>query len=194
MSTLKYAKIAPDIWKALDAIPRTGWVKRGVSNPESVQKHIILCRELVTKLVIDLPEFSVAEISEIQDILEVHDYPEYINGDQVIVTEDQEEKKKLKLEKFQREYDAMIEITKDLGDIGAEMFNLWLRFEKENDRISIFAKQIDKFQSIEKAFEYEKRGENVFVQDFIDGYRDEIIHPVLVKRMLRIEQLCKKRS
>ena len=191
---LKYAKVAPDVWAALDTIPRTGWVKRKVKNPESVQQHIVSCRDLVRELIIHLTEFSNSDILEILDILEVHDYPEKINGDEVIVTNDPEEKKRLKAEKFKREYAAMIEITKPFGLRGKEMFNLWLRFEKGEDRNSIFAKEIDKYQSIEKAFFYEDNWRKVFAQDFIDYYRNDIIHPVLKIKIIAIEKICKKRN
>ncbi len=193
-SELKYAKIVPDVWNALDEIHREGWVRRGVKNPESVQKHTTSCRELVCELIIYLTEFSNNDISEILDILEVHDYPEKINGDEVIVTNDPEEKKRLKAEKFKREFAAMLEITKPLGFKGKEMFNLWLRFEKGEDKNSIFAKEIDKYQSIEQAFFYEDNWEKVFAQDFINSYRNEILHPILKKRISMIEKICKRKK
>jgi 5'-deoxynucleotidase YfbR-like HD superfamily hydrolase len=188
---LKFAKVATDVWEALNQIPRTGWVRRGVKDSESVQAHIISCRELVIDLIDGQTEFSMSDILEILNILEVHDYPEKINGDEVIVTYDPIEKKKLKAEKFIREYNAMYELTKNLGDVGKGMFNLWLRFEKENDRLSSFAKQIDKYQSIEKAFEYQQKGEKVRAQDFIDYYKDDITHPLLKEKMLKIEKRAK---
>ena len=191
---LKYAKIVPDVWNALDEIPREGWVRRGVKNPESVQKHSTSCRDLVRELVIHLAEFSNSDILEILDILEVHDYPEKINGDEVIVTNDPEEKKRLKAEKFKREYAAMLEITKPLGSKGKEMFSLWLRFEKGEDKNSIFAKEIDKYQSIEQAFFYEDNWKKVFAQDFINYYRNDIVHPVLKMRIMAIEKVCKKKK
>ena len=38
---LKYASLVPDVWQALNEIPRTGWVNRKVKNPESVQEHTV---------------------------------------------------------------------------------------------------------------------------------------------------------
>lgn len=191
---LRYQESFPEIWKALEGIPRTGWVKRKVLNPESVKEHIISCRELVISLIADLPEFSMSEILEILNMLEVHDYPEKITGDGVITTKNLEERKKLKAEKFRNEYDAMFEISKNSGEIGKGVFNLWLRFEKNDDRLSIFAKQIDKYQSIEKAWEYEQRGEKVRAEDFINGYLEEITHPLLRRKMFAIKRLCKQSS
>ena len=34
------------VWKALDKIPRTGWVQWGIPNPETVAEHTISARKL----------------------------------------------------------------------------------------------------------------------------------------------------
>ncbi|MFZ2072299.1 MAG: HD domain-containing protein [Minisyncoccia bacterium] len=185
---LKYAEIAKDVWQALNEIPREGWVRRKVKNPETVQEHSISSRNLVIDMIDLLPEFSTKDILDILDILEVHDYPEKIDGDKVIVTYDKEEKKRLEEEKFISEFNAMSEICNGLGLDGKDIFKLWLRFEEKIDAMSIFAKQIDKYQSIEKAFEYQQKGEKVRAQDFIDYYRNDIVHPVLKQRISYIEK------
>ena len=186
---LRYTDVIPEAWEALDKIPRIGWVKRGVKKPETVREHTISCRKLVIELIDSLTEFSMSDILEILNMLEVHDLPEVKTGDEPVITYNEEEKKKLKAEKFFREYNAMMEITKPLGTKGKEIFNLWLRFEKEDDRQSLFAKQIDKYQSIEKALWYQKNGESVVAQDFIDYYKKDIVHPVLKKRMNDMKKL-----
>jgi 5'-deoxynucleotidase YfbR-like HD superfamily hydrolase len=125
-------------------------------------------------------------------MLEVHDWPETIIGDEVIVTYDKKEKEKLKDSKFQRELEAMLKIIFSAkSNLDAEVLRLWTYFEKRQDEKSLFARQIDKYQSIEKAWEYQQKGENVLVQDFIDYYREDITHKILKEKMLKIENLAK---
>jgi hypothetical protein len=61
--------------------------------------------------------------------------------------------------------------------------NLWLRFEEQGDFVSQFAKQLDIYQAMEKASEYEKAGEPVTAKEFIDYSEKDITHPVLVQRI-----------
>jgi len=188
---LKYANLFPEVWEKLGEIPRTGWVNRNVKNPETVRDHTISCRNLVINMIDVLTEFSMSDILDILNMLEVHDWGETIIGDQVIVTYNKEEKEKLKKLKFKREYDAMrIILSNGVDSPSAQVLTFWIRFEKRQDNKSSFAKQIDKFQSIEKAWEYQQKGENVLVQDFINYYKNDIVHPILKKRMLEIEKLA----
>ncbi|MCX6755512.1 MAG: HD domain-containing protein [Candidatus Nomurabacteria bacterium] len=183
---LKYSELAPDVIKSLSELPRTGWVDRKVTNPETVQEHIIAVRELVISEIQNLDDFSPQEINETLDMLEVHDWPESDKkvGDIVIVTYDLEEKKRLKELKFKLELEAMTKICTPLGERGRRIFDLWMRFEKKEDRISIFANQVDKYQPFEKAFEYEERGEKkVSTQEFIDYSEKVIVYPALLRRL-----------
>lgn len=185
---LKYAHYAPDVWNALNELPRTGWVERDVSNPETVQEHTISLIKFAISILDLLPEFSVAENQEILNMLEVHDWPEAITGDEVIVTKDESEWRRLRQEKFIRELDAMTTICKNVPMFGDEIFNLWLRFEEGKDPVSKFARDIDKFQVVEKAFEYELKGENVFTPEFIEYSERIITHPLLIHKLSKIKE------
>lgn len=185
---LKFAHHAPDVWNALQELPRTGWVERGVSNPETVQEHTIALREFTISILDFLPEFSDTENQEILNMLEVHDWPEAITGDEVIVTRDENEWRRLREEKFQREHTAMTTICEAIPIFGFEIFNLWLRFEEGRDPVSRFARQIDKYQVVEKAFEYEQRGEKVHTPEFIEYSEKIISHPLLLKKLLHLKE------
>lgn len=185
---LTYAAYAPDTWRSLNNLLRTGWVNRGIKDPESVQEHIINCRDLVISLFDQLTEFSEKDIEDILHMLEVHDWPEALVGDQVIITKDEALSKKLKEEKYREEKAAMSRICKNLGETGAEIFALWLRYEEGRDPATLFARQVDKYQAIEKAFEYEQKGERVSTQEFIDHVKQEITHPVLMRRIAEIKK------
>jgi 5'-deoxynucleotidase YfbR-like HD superfamily hydrolase len=49
-SLLRLETVAPDVYQSLDDLKRTGWVNRGVENPESVKEHtealLVLAEEL----------------------------------------------------------------------------------------------------------------------------------------------------
>jgi putative hydrolase of HD superfamily len=186
---LKYASIAPDVIERLQALKRTGWVKRNVRNPESVQEHSVALRDLVISEMNSLTEFSAKEKEELLDMLEIHDWAESDPnvGDRVILKNDAY-KEILKKEKSKAELEAMVKICENLGNKGKIILELWKRFESEQDPLSSFAHQVDKLQAMEKAFEYEKEGQNVSAQDFIEYDEERIIHPVLVKRLQTLKQ------
>lgn len=176
---LRFAHHVPDIWIALEELPRRGWVDRGVKKPESVQDHTISLRGIgfETKL-------SDYNKSFLLDMLEVHDWPEgVLKIDEVIVTRDAEEKRNKKAIKFEKEYSALRGVCDKLGGMGSEIFNLWLRFEKSDDPLASFARQIDKYQAIEKALEYERTQGIKCFKDFHDYSRNEIKHPFLIRRL-----------
>ena len=182
-SELKFARLAPEVWKKLGEIPRTGWVIRDVENPETVQEHTLALRELVRSFSEALTEFSAEDKQELLDILEVHDWPEAIDGDKLTVTADPEERKKLKEAKFVSEQNAMVKIVESLGEEGKNIFMLWLRFELSDDPVAAFARQLDKYQAVEKAYEYEKSQGKPLFKEFADYAVGDITHPVLVKRV-----------
>ena len=187
---LKFASLAPDVIEELARLPRTGWLRRGIKNPESVQEHIVSLRELAVSLFNSLPELSEQDRQDILDMLEVHDWPEAIAGDQVILEKDKN-KDALRKEKFEIERQAMMDISKKLGVKGEEIFRLWLRFEEGQDEPASFAGQLDKYQAIEKAFQYESEGEKVSTLEFIENAEKDIKHPILVQRLSELRHKLK---
>lgn len=149
---LKLEKVAPEVYQALQDLKRTGWVDKGVENPESVKEHtealLVLAEELTSFL-------TEEEIDGLIDMLEVHDWPEAINGDEVILELNPDNRKVLKEVKFENERKALVKICEDLPN-GEEIMALWLRFENSNDPAAEFGRQLDKYQAVEKALEYEQ--------------------------------------
>jgi putative hydrolase of HD superfamily len=186
---LKYANIAPDVIDRLQALKRTGWVRRGVHDPESVQEHSVACRALVVSEINSLTEFSVKEKEELLDMLEIHDWAESdpAVGDLVILKTNTN-RETLKKEKIKLELEAIVKICEKLGDKGKIILELWKKFENGQDPLSSFAHQVDKLQAMEKAFEYEQEGQTVSAQDFIEHDEERIVHPVLVKRLQALKQ------
>ena len=176
---LRFAHLAPDVWKVLGVLPRTGWVRRSVQNPESVQEHTISLRQIASSLHI----FSSLEKMNLIDMLEVHDWPEAIHGDEVIVTYNSEEKKSKRAIKFEKEHQALTSICDTLGSEGGVILQLWLRFENSNDPLASFARQLDKYQAVEKSLEYEKTQKIICFKEFFDYAEKDIYHPVLTDKL-----------
>lgn len=188
-SELRFAHLAPDVWDALGKLERTGWVKRGVKNPESVQEHTIALRDIASSMV----GLTDTEKQELLNMLEVHDWPEAINGDEVILSYDEEKLKLLKEAKFEKEKMAMNSICEKLGEKGKEIMDLWLRFETSNDEVASFGHQIDMYQRIEKALEYEKAQDIPLFTEFLEYDRKRITHPILLEKIKELEEEFKNK-
>jgi putative hydrolases of HD superfamily len=186
-SILTLEAAAPAVYEALHALKRTGWVNRGVENPESVKEHTEALLTLATEL---LPLLSAAETDGLLDMLEVHDWPEAIHGDEVILELNQDDRKALKAVKFENERKAMAQICAALPD-GEVIMELWLRFETSDDPAANFGRQLDKYQAVEKALEYEQAQGIPLFDEFLTFSINFIDHPVL---LIRIEELKRKRK
>ena len=182
---LKFAPFAPDVWNALGALKRTGWVQRGVNKPETVQDHTISLINIANSISGSL---SPEEKDGLTDILEVHDWPEAIHGDEVVLSDDENKLKLLKAIKFGNEKKAMASICEKIGEKGKEIMSLWLRYETSSDKAAQFAKQLDKYQAVELALEYQKTQGIPLFTEFLEHARKSITHPILVKRIESLEK------
>jgi putative hydrolase of HD superfamily len=180
---LQREKSSPTVYTALQSLKRTGWVQRGVKNPESVKEHteslILLARELSSSL-------SAEENDGLEHMLEVHDWPEALHGDEVILELRPDERKLLKQAKFENEQKALQTICADLSD-GKEVMSLWLRFEHSDDPAASFGRQLDKYQATEKALYYEETQGIELFAEFLQYSKHFISHPVLLKRLHNLQ-------
>ena len=184
-AVLKLEKSAPRVYEALQQLKRTGWVERGVENPESVKEHT----EALIRLAYELqPLLSAEEFDGLTDMLEIHDWPEAIAGDEVILEVRPDERKSLKEIKFEKEKTALEELCRNLPN-GAELIDLWLRHEKSDDPAAVFGRELDKYQAVEKALEYEVSQKIPLFEEFLMYSIHFIHHPVL---LARIESLKEK--
>lgn len=181
---LKREQSAPHVYEALHALKRTGWVKRGVANPESVKEHteslLLLAHELA-------PRLSEQELQGLMEMLEVHDWPEALHGDEVILEESPGDKKALLDAKFENEKRALEKICTNLAD-GEEVRRLWLRFETSDDPAATFGRQLDKYQAVEKALEYEKAQGIPLFEEFLTYSIKYITHKVLIERLEKLKE------
>jgi 5'-deoxynucleotidase YfbR-like HD superfamily hydrolase len=176
---LKYAHVAPEVWEALGKLERTGWVNRKVSNPETVKDHTIALRIIAS----NLEGLTEEEKDGLLGMLEVHDWPEAIHGDEVVISDDEAELKLLRATKFDKEKAALTSICEKIEEKGQEIMNLWLRFETSNDPAAELARQLDKYQAIEKALEYEKAQGIPLFKEFFGSSKKKITHPILIKKL-----------
>lgn len=186
---LQFAPLAPIVWETLKRLPRTGWVKRGVSNPETVAEHT----EALLALAMEAEPITPGGRADLLAMLEVHDWPEAITGDEVILTADPETRVEQKAAKRAREMATMKEICIPLGEVGQTILDHWRRFETSPDPIAELAREIDKFQAIEKALYFETKEHIPLFQEFLDYARPEIAHPFLVSRIATLEQDYRER-
>ncbi len=163
-----------------DGVPRSGWVKRGIPNPESVGEHMRECARIGLELGAELgvdPE-KLSSMLAIHDVAEsdpsvgdiVPEIEGIISGDGVP-----------RAEKFERERIAMRKICADLPDRD-EVLALWEEFEAGETPLSVVAKQIDVFQMVLLAFRYH-REHGMPIDDFLADAKRRITHPVLLRKL-----------
>ncbi len=149
--------------------------------PETVQDHIIDCIKLAMSLSTSL-KLSEVDTKDLINMLEIHDWVEVYTGDIVALDDGTDEYKSKKERKEKAESHAINKIKEELNGKGVEIFNLWQRFETSDDDVASLAREIDKYQAIEKALYYEKsQGIKVF-EEFYNYSIKYISHPVLLKK------------
>jgi putative hydrolases of HD superfamily len=184
-SLLRFAPHAPLVWRRLEALPRSGWVKRGIENPETVAEHICALLELASVLWLRKPDYLWSDAEDLFGMLEVHDWEESDPevGDEItLYGVDSAEKTRLK---FERGKAVMERICRSLGEIGERIFAFWLRFETSDDKVAVFARALDKYQAIEQAMRYVRADKRLqgLSAEFIT-YSPPIEDPVIRERFL----------
>lgn len=183
-SLLKLEAVAPKVYQSLQDLKRTGWVLHGVENPESVKEHTEALIALAEELT---PFLTLEETDELVEMLEIHDWPEAIHGDEVLLELDPEKRRVLKSAKFENERNALTIICKDLPN-GEEIMALWLRQENSDDPAANFCRQLDKYQAVEKALEYEMTQGIPLFDEFLTYSINFINHPILLERIEKLKE------
>jgi len=188
---LRYETNTPEVYEKLKNIPRTGWVTRGVSNPETVYDHTVALVQLAASLQANL-NLTDSELDELQGILEIHDWAEALVGDVFIPNENPEEYQAKKLVKSQKEKQALQEMLQE-HPAAAEITSYFERYETGADSIAILAKELDKYQALELALDYEEVQDIPLFLEFYNYYKRDwpFTHPVLLDL---IEKLSERHS
>ncbi|XP_033726497.1 HD domain-containing protein 2-like [Pecten maximus] len=153
----------------LKRVKRTGWVLKNVTDPESVSDHMY--RMAMLSFVVD-PKTGINKDRCIKMSL-VHDMAESIVGD--ITPADNVSKE----EKFIREEKAMEHITSLVSeDVSQEIISLWKEYESQSTKEARFVKDLDKFEMILQAMEYEQQDKRPkALQEFFDSTHGKFQSP-----------------
>lgn len=144
----------------LKTLKRTGWVKSGVNLPESDSDHMhraAICAMLI-------PSEPGLDRDKCIKMALTHDVCECIAGDftpHCAIT---------KAEKHQLEREALFKLGSTLGDshpLGQELLALWEEYEEGSTKEALYVKDIDKFEMILQAHEYES-GQSLRLDQFFE--------------------------
>ncbi|KAK6168245.1 hypothetical protein SNE40_022111 [Patella caerulea] len=143
----------------LKRVRRTGWVRKHVTDPESVADHMY--RMAVMAFLVK-PDSGLDKDKCIKMCL-VHDMAECIVGD--ITPFDGVAKQ----DKHKREETAVKYICSLVdSSVGSEIYDLWQEYETMSSKEAMFVKDLDKYDMIQQAHEYEQL-DGKSLQEFFDS-------------------------
>nr|XP_054749834.1 5'-deoxynucleotidase HDDC2-like [Lytechinus pictus] len=176
--SLKFLQIVNDI----KSQPRRGWQLRGLTNVESVSDHMYQMA-IMAMIITD----KSLDKNRCVQIALVHDMAECIVGD--ITPADGISKE----EKHRREKETMEKLSKLAGpESGQDMYQLWKEYEEQSSAEARFVKDLDRFEMISQAFQYEKRENKPgLLQEFFDSTQGKFSHPLVIEW---VEELNKQRD
>jgi len=133
----------------LKHLKRTGWVRFGVPEPETVASHMYRMAVLSMTLV---NSYDNIDVDKCVRMALVHDISEAIVGDITPHCGISKERKS------QLEEEALTKIVSYLPDsMGVSWFNLWKEYESGNTLEARMVKQMDKLDMIAQALSYEEK-------------------------------------
>ncbi|XP_041481916.1 5'-deoxynucleotidase HDDC2-like [Lytechinus variegatus] len=176
--SLKFLQIVNDI----KSQPRRGWQLRGLTNVESVSDHMYQMA-IMAMIITD----KSLDKNRCVQIALVHDMAECIVGDITPVDGISKE------EKHRREKETMEKLSKLAGpESGHDLYQLWKEYEEQSSAEARFVKDLDRFEMISQAFQYEKRENKPgLLQEFFDSTQGKFSHPLVIEW---VEELNKQRD
>lgn len=177
-----------DLIKAIGKLKktkRTGWVRMGIPNSESVAEHIMRTAALA---LFAGPKLDV-DTNKLIKMALVHDMGESVIGDIVI-----ERGGKIvgpKEEKYKNEKSAINDLLADLEN-GGELISLWEEFEEQKTEESKILKQLDRLEMVIQALDYEGETKQENLNEFWETARATITNPIIRKWFEELEGQRKK--
>ena len=178
MDVLKFSELIGKLKK----IKRSGWVREGIKNSESVAEHSfglsVLCMVLADQLAVDRDKLVKMAI--------IHDLGEIKTGD-LIIERAEGIDLKVREEKESLEKEAIVELFKDFGK--SDYKDLFQEIIERKTRESKIFWQLDKLEMIIQAMEYEKE-QNLDLSEFFenaaiyidDSFLKKVIEEILNSR------------
>ncbi|RLG01143.1 MAG: hypothetical protein DRN49_01930 [Thaumarchaeota archaeon] len=157
----------------LKELRRTGWIQRGVKNPETVASHSYAVA-LLTMIIADLRGLNVLDAVKMALI---HDLAESIIGD--LTPKMKAELKDLE-ERERRFFEDLVKLMpKKLAET---YLDIWRRFSKGEDEVSKLVREVDKLERGLQAIKYLRKG-YAEVKEIYESALNELRDPEL-KRVL----------
>ncbi|CAG8525540.1 12174_t:CDS:2 [Acaulospora morrowiae] len=182
------------ICERLKTTKRTGWIDNNIKNPESISDHMhrmSILSLLVKDSTLDKDKHVFSEMSVVHDLAEslvvrirfyalhffalslILSVSNFIQGD-ITPLEGIS-----KIEKNRRESEAMRHLCSNLLENSSqsqEIFALWQEYEDATTNEAKFVKDIDKFEMILQAYEYEQ-SDNKDLERFFETTMGKFNHP-----------------
>lgn len=152
----------------LKALPRTGWLQRGLLQVESVAEHTFGVASLALLVGDEIPDLDRGRLLTIALL---HDMAEALIGDLPVGAR----RFFGAAAKQQAEYLAMTELVGHLPQ-GEEYLALWREYAELGSREARLVKQLDRLEMLAQALVYERNGSYAmaeFWEDIDTGWSDE---------------------
>ncbi|KAA0201297.1 hypothetical protein HAZT_HAZT007917, partial [Hyalella azteca] len=161
-------------------LERTGWVMKGIPHPETVSGHMY--RMAVAAMMLD--HSDNVDTNKVLRMCLVHDLAECEVGDITPHCGVSDE------DKHKREMSTMSSLTSLLNPpVGSEMFNLLKEYEAQNTPESHLVKDLDKFDMILQAFEYEvSNNKPGWLEEFFLSTEGKFRHPRVMSWVAELKQ------
>jgi putative hydrolase of HD superfamily len=188
----------------LKRLKRTGWILRGVKNPETVAQHTFQ----MTIISWFLGETKGLDTNKTVKIALIHDLCEVYAGDQTpydpILGSDKKNAKKIMekpprvpyakrlewlLQKRAKEWKAIVKLTSRLPKaLQDEIIELWVDFEEGLTKEGRFVSQVDKMVNLFQAIEYWKKDKKFPIIPWWIDIKERIDDPLLLKFMEELDK------
>lgn len=151
---------------SLKTIKRTGWIQSGIPEhkSESIAEHMYRMAMLVMVLESHSNNNDIDWNKCIRLSL-IHDFAEAIVGDippNANIS---------KTTKHKMEQEAIQQLS-NLAPCGNQMLDLWNEYELQKSQESIIVKELDRFEMLLQAFEYEIDYSNISLENFFQSTRE----------------------
>ena len=184
MDLLEFAKKV----RELKDLKRTGWVQKGVRDPESVADHSFM----LAVLAYVYSKEQGLDVDKAVKMALLHDICEVYSGDiaDKIRDEDQSVPDSRKRELEREGLKKLISLLPD--DFASEIYDLWEEFEKRETKEARLVKDLDKLEMCLQAKDYSEKHENL--EEFFEDGNLNIKTPEVRKIFEKIYGDFRKKS
>jgi putative hydrolase of HD superfamily len=169
----------------LKKIKRSGWIKNGIAQAESVADHLYRSALLamVAGDILGLDSGKMVKIALLDDLAEAMT-GDWMPEEQVAMGDE---------ERKARERQAIERILSDLPDqLKKEYFSLWQEGQEERTPESKLCRQVDKLEMLIQALEYEREFSRT-LDEFWSFVRPRLTEPLLVELFNQAEKMRRER-